>query len=224
MDPLCKVQRSEAFRRRVAQASDSECTRELGETAERSSGIRCFAFLAFEGVVDGKGKLASERKGEALADTVVFAVLEWRRGRRIVNADLHTRAARSGLERTSTCVADLANGDGRVSEMQLAVLDLEIVLVCWNALVNTDLGLWCTVVLDLDFEIEGCNTLQCDWDDFLAFRLARAKTVCLAGLVEASRRARMNNLLDCDGREVLLGVVISRVGQFLERVLVCACL
>jgi hypothetical protein len=53
--------------------------------------------------------------------------------------------------------------------MQLAVLDLEIVLVGWDALVNTDLRLRCTVMLDLDFKVERCNTLECDRDDFLAF-------------------------------------------------------
>ena len=137
-----------------------------------------------------------------------------------MNADLDTRTTRRGPEGTSTRVANFADGYGRVTQVHLAVLDLEIVLVCRDALVDTDLGLRCTVVLDLNFEIEGCNTLECDWDNFLAFRFTRAKTVCLAGLVEASVRARVDLLLDRNRREVLLRVIIPGICEFEEGVLV----
>lgn len=109
-----------------------------------------------------------------------------------------------------------------MSEMQLAVLDLEVVLVCWDILVNANLGLGRAMVLDLHFQIEGRNTLQCDRDDFFAFRFSGAVAVGLSWLVEASTWAWVNGLLDGDGREVFLGVIVAGVGELLKGVLVRA--
>jgi hypothetical protein len=55
-----------------------------------------------------------------------------------------------------------------VAEMHLAVLNLEIVLVRRDILVNANLRLGCTLVFDFNLEVEWCDTLQSDRDDFLA--------------------------------------------------------
>ena len=55
-----------------------------------------------------------------------------------------------------------------MTEVHLPVLNLEIILVCGNVLVDTDFRLRCTLMFDLHFQVEWCNTLQRDGDDFFA--------------------------------------------------------
>ena len=53
--------------------------------------------------------------------------------------------------------------------MQLAVLDLKVVLVGRNVLVDADLWLGCAMVLNFHFKIERCDSFQGDGNDFLTF-------------------------------------------------------
>lgn len=106
--------------------------------------------------------------------------------------------------------------------MQLAMLDLEVVLVGWDALVDADFRLRCAMVLDLHLQVERSNTFERDRDNFFAFGLPRAVTVGLSWLVKAGTRARMDCLLDDNRREMLLGMVVAGIGKLLEGILVCA--
>jgi hypothetical protein len=74
-----------------------------------------------------------------------------------MNADLDTRTTGRGPEGTSTRVANFADGYGRVAEVHLAVLDLEIILVRRYVLVHADLRLRGTLMLNLHFQIERRN-------------------------------------------------------------------
>lgn len=189
MDRLCEVEGGAALGGRVAETGDGEGAWELGEAPERGAGVGGFALLGLEGVVDCEGGLAAKGKGEALADAEILAVFEGCGRGCVVHADLDAGPAWWWPEGASTRVADLADGDGRVAEMHLAMLNLEIVLVRGDVLVHANLRLGCTLVLDLDFEIEGRDTLQSDGDDFLSLRLSRAVAVRLARLVKACARA-----------------------------------
>lgn len=100
------------------------------------------------------------------------------------------------------------------------MLNLKVVLVAWDVFMNADLWLRCSVVFDLHLEVKRCDSLKRDWNDFFTFRLPRAVAVSLSWLIEACAWTRVNGLLDCDRREMFAGVVISRVGQFLEGVFV----
>ena len=55
-----------------------------------------------------------------------------------------------------------------MTEVHLAVLNLEIILVCGDALVDADFRLRGTLMFDLHFQVEWCNALQRDGDDFFA--------------------------------------------------------
>lgn len=120
-----------------------------------------------------------------------------------MNADLHARTSWWRLQGAAARVSDLADGNGRVSEVQFAVLNLEVVLGGRNVLVYANLRLGCSMVLDLYLEIERCNPVESDRNDFFTLSLACTPAVCLAGLVESCAWSWMDSLLHQDRQEVL---------------------
>lgn len=104
--------------------------------------------------------------------------------------------------------------------MQFAMLDLEVVLVAGNVLVDADLRLRCAVMLNLNLEMERCDTLECDRNDLFTLCLSRAVAVSLTGFVEACVRTRMYRLLDSDGSEMLLGRIVLAICKTREDVVV----
>lgn len=59
-------------------------------------------------------------------------------------------------------------------------------------------------MLDFDLEVEWWYAFEGDWDNLFTLSLSGAVAVGLSRLVEASARARVNNLSYCDGRKMLL--------------------
>lgn len=78
------------------------------------------------------------------------------------------------------------------------------------------------MMLDLNFEVEGCDTFESDGNDLLALCFSGAVTVCFSRLVEPGTWARMHCLPDGDGREVLLRVIVLRISKLEEGVFISA--
>ena len=84
------------------------------------------------------------------------------------------------------------------------MLDFEVVFGGHDVLVRADLRRRTASVLDLDFEVERCDAIECDGYHFFTVGLAAAVAVGFAWVVEASGRSRVDSLLNGDGSEMLL--------------------
>ena len=108
---LGNFERGETIGGGVAEARNGEGAWEFGQATEGGAGVGSFARVGIEGVVDCEGALSAERKGETFANAKICAFFQGGGSRRVVNADLHTRATGRGFETTASGVANLADGD-----------------------------------------------------------------------------------------------------------------
>jgi hypothetical protein len=115
-----------------------------------------------------------------------------------VYTDLHAWASGRGFEGTTSGIPYLPDGDARMAEGQLAMLDLEVVLVSLNVLVSADFGLRYAIVFDFHLKVERRDTFERDRDHFLAIALGLAITVGLTWIIEPSAGTRIYRLEDSD--------------------------
>ena len=190
MDVAADADVRAARRRAVLHARDDKLAGLLGEAAEGGAGRRRAAGGALEGVEDGEGAGAGERKGEALADANVGLRLQRRHAGWIVHRHLHAQRhlalARGNGARAATAVAHAPDANGGVAELEQAGRDAQVVgrRLDFGNVENLRSGR--AAVLDLDLEVKGRNAAELDRDPVLLALVVRAVVVRLAGRGELS--------------------------------------
>jgi hypothetical protein len=133
---------------------------------------------------------------------------------------LDARGGGEGFSGAASGVADFADGDVGVAEVEFLVGDAQVVGVGGDGGKGDGFGFRCTVVLDFDFEVEWRHSGEGDWDDFFAFGLARAVAVSLPRTVESCLWKSIDLLLKCNRLELLRIMIVVVVSEMRELVLI----